>query len=155
MRTTSVPLWHGLTTSLAEPLLTGLRLLELRPLLSDAPLAAFMFSRQVQINPLEEDNHSFSALDAHLGSALTRQLGFDTARGQSADLSVLPSSRLFIHPCRHLVDGLMEFKSDDEKRTLLELANSHPELPPGYVRYPCWPEQPASRFQPRLITTPI
>ena len=35
---------------------------------------------------------------------------------------------------RHLVDGLMEFKSDEEKKTLLELANSHPELPPGYVR---------------------
>ena len=28
----------------------------------------------------------------------------------------------------------MEFKSDEEKKTLLELANSHPELPPGYVR---------------------
>lgn len=34
------------------------------------------------------------------------------------------------------MNDLMFSKSENDKRILLELANTHPELPPGYVRFP-------------------
>ncbi|KAL7410362.1 hypothetical protein BDY24DRAFT_400298 [Mrakia frigida] len=89
----------GLGTIATKFIPKGTLVIEETPLfVFDAPLAAFIFSRQVDIAPLGEDT-SFSALDNHLG---------------------------------RLVDALMEPKSDEEKRVLFELANTHPELPLGY-----------------------